>query len=499
MGERDQATQRARSDSVNSSDIEPTGSVQLMMQSAMARRGQSHDLAQRLTRSDGGAVQMKGGAGGGRPVHEAAAWGVSGGGRPLPHLDAIQSAFGRHDVSSVQAHVGGAARTAADSMGAMAYATGNHVAFRASPDLHTAAHEAAHVVQQRGGVQLKGGVGARGDRYERHADAVADRVVSGRSAEGLLDEFAGSGSSGAVTQAKAVQFVPNWSRMEWSELSSTQQGHWTTLGWDEARWNGNNPPASESKIWTALSDAERAAATGLGYSEQEWNDELPASTNDTLNQIVADETNESGSVDHSTAAEADTAIRTHLASYVRDAVTAGRQIAGQVAVVGDDQWDTAGEYHYGYTRWHSPRSGQTRLYRDSINGFVDRHGRVWIHKDRGNAGTMIHEATHKYSDAAMIGVSQPLNEGVTEYFTRKVCDAASIDISGRRNYQANWRCVTQLASLVTEATLAAAYFSGNMSGLETAFTTAKSAADWTAFVAATRSNDWATATTKCTP
>mgnify|MGYP002064701929 CR=1 FL=1 len=32
-------------------------------------------------------------------------------------------------------------------MGAKAYATGNHVAFQQQPDLHTAAHEAAHVVQ----------------------------------------------------------------------------------------------------------------------------------------------------------------------------------------------------------------------------------------------------------------------------------------------------------------------------------------------------------------
>lgn len=33
--------------------------------------------------------------------------------------------------------------------GAEAFATGNHVAFASSPSLHTAAHEAAHVVQQR--------------------------------------------------------------------------------------------------------------------------------------------------------------------------------------------------------------------------------------------------------------------------------------------------------------------------------------------------------------
>ena len=64
------------------------------------------------------------------------------------------------------------------------------MAFGGAPDLRTAAHEAAHVVQQRGGVQLSAGVGKTGDVYERHADAVADRVVQGRSAEDLLSAAA---------------------------------------------------------------------------------------------------------------------------------------------------------------------------------------------------------------------------------------------------------------------------------------------------------------------
>ncbi|HWN71006.1 MAG TPA: DUF4157 domain-containing protein [Haliangium sp.] len=98
------------------------------------------------------------------PVHDAAAAGVSGTGSPLPHLDRIQSAFGDHDVSNVRAHVGGDARHASERMGAEAYATGDHVAFRSQPDLHTAAHEAAHVVQQRAGVQLDNGVARRATR-----------------------------------------------------------------------------------------------------------------------------------------------------------------------------------------------------------------------------------------------------------------------------------------------------------------------------------------------
>lgn len=133
-------------------------------------------------------------------VQQIAAGGVSGAGQALPHAGTIQRLFGRHDIGDVKAHVGGPAAAAADGLGATAYATGNSVAFRSDPDLHTAAHEAAHTVQQRGGVQLAGGVGQSGDVYERHADAVADAVVAGQSAEGLLDPFAGGGSP-SVQQA----------------------------------------------------------------------------------------------------------------------------------------------------------------------------------------------------------------------------------------------------------------------------------------------------------
>jgi hypothetical protein len=127
-----------------------------------------------------------------------AARGFGGGGGALPHLDRIQAAFGRHDVSSVRAHVGGAAAEASHDLGAHAYASGDQVAFAEAPDLFLVAHEAAHVVQQRGGVQLAGGVGAAGDAYEQHADEVAAAVVRGESAERLLDRHAGGGGGGGA-------------------------------------------------------------------------------------------------------------------------------------------------------------------------------------------------------------------------------------------------------------------------------------------------------------
>jgi len=153
-------------------------------------------------------VQMlapMGGQGDGPPsVRQAADHGTSGPSGKLPHGDTIQQSFGGYDISNVQAHLGGPAAAANRAMGADAYATGNHVVFgEGGNDLHTAAHEAAHVVQQQRGVALSGGVGQTGDAYEQNADAVADRVVAGKSAEDLLGQTGGGG--GGSSQDAAVQ------------------------------------------------------------------------------------------------------------------------------------------------------------------------------------------------------------------------------------------------------------------------------------------------------
>ncbi len=161
-----------------------------------------------------GSVQRSGASDAGHTdhVHAAAARGVATPSTTLPHYSMIQRAFGRHDISAVQAHVGAEARASADAMGADAYATGNHVVLGKGTDLFTAAHEAAHIVQQRGGVQLKGGVGETGDAYERHADEVASLVVQGKSAEGLLDRYAadraGPTASGPVQRMESQAVGP---------------------------------------------------------------------------------------------------------------------------------------------------------------------------------------------------------------------------------------------------------------------------------------------------
>ena len=122
-----------------------------------------------------------------------AAQGIHGPGRPLAHLDTLQRAFGHHDISGMREHTDTAARAALDSLGAAGFSSSGRMALAESPDLYTQAHEAAHGVQQAAlgdSMALDGGVGAAGDRYERHADEVADAVVAGRDAQPVLDRLA---------------------------------------------------------------------------------------------------------------------------------------------------------------------------------------------------------------------------------------------------------------------------------------------------------------------
>lgn len=140
------------------------------------------------------------------PIRAFASRGLSGASRILPGSGRIQQAFGHHDVSDVRVRVSGPARRSNEQLRSRAYTWGNRIAFKQEPDLSLAAHEAAHVVQQRRGIHLKEGIGKAGDPYEQQADRAADAVVAGRSAQGILDTDAQTippNGSGAIQRACA--------------------------------------------------------------------------------------------------------------------------------------------------------------------------------------------------------------------------------------------------------------------------------------------------------
>lgn len=214
--------------------------------------------------------------------HHLATNGISGAATTLPHLDRIQRSFGSHDASGIEAHVGGPAAESSRAIGAEAYATGNHVAFRSSPDLHLAAHEAAHVIQQRQGVQLAGGMGRTGDAYERNADAVADAVVAGRSAQALLDSASPGPASGPTVQKRDEEPAAGNATPGHSE--STPYGEYWVIpdGTQVSRLNTGKPSitgevitetefAALTAAWTSIrAGAENIRITETGRDGTEY-------------------------------------------------------------------------------------------------------------------------------------------------------------------------------------------------------------------------------------
>jgi len=214
-----------------------------------------------------GIVQAKGQLEG-DGVHAVAAQGLQGSAGAMPHRAAIQRSFGHHDVSGIRAHSGAEADDACAALGAQAFAVDNSVAFGGAPSLHTAAHEAAHVIQQRGGVQLKGGVGQEGDRYEQHADRVADLVVQGKSAESTLDEL--SGGAGA-TQANAVQMKGKRGRA-WRRKQDKKQGENQLVVAEEAEEKKEKKPKTEVSVPGFAKRRMKRAADRIKLILRGWKD-----------------------------------------------------------------------------------------------------------------------------------------------------------------------------------------------------------------------------------
>jgi hypothetical protein len=129
------------------------------------------------------------------------------------------------------------------------------------------------------------------------------------------------------------------------------------------------------------------------------------------------------------------------------------------------------------------------------NAFVDVNlpdRRIWVHRDMGNAGTVIHEGMHKYADPTLRdeqiamckaktipygGISQ-LDEGITEYFTRKVDPT-------RKNYQDPFEVATELVRRCTEPVVAAAYYDGAFDPLKAAF-----GRTWATFAEQVEKKEW---------
>jgi hypothetical protein len=200
---------------------------------------------------------------------------------------------------------------------------------------------------------------------------------------------------------------------------------------------------------------------------------------------------------HKTGPEAHKVILEHLQKYLAEAVKAGRTVEGEVAVVDDDDFQLAFDRQWVETKILP--AGTDAM--NTCNAFVDvnlskRH--IWVHRNLGNEGTVIHEGMHKYANytlrdeqMALVtthgGVSQ-LDEGITEVFTRKVTDALGID---RENYANPFEMATLLEGFVGDTVLAKAYFDGAFPALKEAYDKRRpSGKNWTVLALALEKKDW---------
>lgn len=125
----------------------------------------------------------------------------------------LERAFGR-PLDDVRVQAGGETAALAETMGARAFTYGStiHLGRGESPsDLPLMAHEAAHVLQQRGGgARVQTLAGHNSDAHEREANLAASAAMSGRS-------FAIQGRTGAPTVQREDK-KPWWRQgLDWAE------------------------------------------------------------------------------------------------------------------------------------------------------------------------------------------------------------------------------------------------------------------------------------------
>ena len=93
-------------------------------------------------------------------------------------------------------------------------------------------------------------------------------------------------------------------------------------------------------------------------------------------------------------------------------------------------------------------------------------GQIYLDRERGDPGTIVHEALHLRSSKAFVqGVHKKVNEGTTELFTRRICEKAGIERT-QDEYVPFMDAVEKLVSKSSLVALALAYFRNDTSQLK---------------------------------
>lgn len=157
---------------------------------------------------------------------------------------------------------------------------------------------------------------------------------------------------------------------------------------------------------------------------------------------------------------ADAEIRERFESMIQLISQSGGTVpsaAGRINVVDDAVFHQHYELEY-----NTPEDQAAHPY-EGINAFVDADGQAWVHRERGTVGTVIHEALHIYSrpEALEDAMGRQGKEGMTEYFTKKVCLRMGIDRE-YEEYAEVVQCIEDLVNVVSELWVQNAFFRGHI-------------------------------------
>ena len=102
-----------------------------------------------------------------------------------------------------------------------------------------------------------------------------------------------------------------------------------------------------------------------------------------------------------------------------------------------------------------------------MRAFQDEvRGKIHIRKEKADLGTQLHEGLHLFSDDRWKKtMNYQVNEGVTEYFTRKLAPEVKVERDDN-SFLREYTSATHLVAAAGEQVVAAAYFDGDIASLQ---------------------------------
>jgi hypothetical protein len=157
---------------------------------------------------------------------------------------------------------------------------------------------------------------------------------------------------------------------------------------------------------------------------------------------------------------------------VEDAVKAGKKAEGHVHIWPKDEFVVKLKAYLigknnpatGAAFTDAEATAKTR----TVNAYQEGT-EIHVNEERGEAATTVHESLHLFAEASVKDkVGFNANEGMTEYFTKKLCAEQSPAIPRGDFYPDQHKSVKKLVDYATEDVVAAAYFKGKLAELEAA-------------------------------